>query len=436
MTAATVPLIDYTPAGAALQLFECRDPEVLIEGPAGTGKSLAALHKVNAMALQNPGMRGLIVRKTQVSLTSSGLVTLKRDVLPRLLESGVVEWYGGSREEAAAYRYENGSRIEIGGMDKSTKIMSTEYDVIYVQEATELTLDDLESLTTRLRNGVVSFQQLIADCNPAEDTHWLLKRAQSTAMTRLYSRHKDNPVLWDGDGWTEVGARYMERLDGLTGVRRRRLRDGEWSSAEGVVYEEWDSSLHLIDPFEIPDDWQRFWSVDFGFTNPFVCQMWAEDDDGRLYLYREWYRSQMLVSEHARRCLDIADRLPDYIVCDHDAEGRATLTSVVGMRTVAAKKNVADGIQAVKERLKPARDGRPRLFVMRDALVERDPDLVEAAKPTCTAEEVGGYVWATTRTGIKEEPSKDDDHGMDALRYMVAHRDPLGRVAGVPVRYL
>ena len=445
MTVDTQPaaLHTYTPRGACLDLFSRRDDEVLISGPAGTGKSRAALEKLNTMALENPGMRGLMLRKTAVSFTSSGLVTWKRDVIPELTEAGVVSYYGGSREESAQYRYANGSVIVLGGMDKASKIMSTEYDVIFVQEATELTLDEWESLTTRLRNGKVSFQQLIGDANPAEDTHWLKKRCDAGMTGHLHSRHTDNPLLYDDDAeLTTSGTAYMSRLDALTGVRKRRLRDGEWSSAEGVVYEGWDSAVHLIDPFEIPDDWPRYWVVDFGFTNPFVCQFWALDPDGRLYLYREWYRTQMLVSEHAAalramvRPDEWIEPKPRAIICDHDAEGRAQLVKILGMGTVSARKSVTDGIQAVAERLKIADDGKPRVYVMRDSLVERDPLLVEAAKPTCFAEEVGSYVWhQRPNQPPKEEPVKENDHSMDCLRYMVAHLDPIGQ--RLPsVRYL
>ncbi len=463
MTIKAPTLHEYRPRGAALDLFARQDPEILVSGPAGTGKSRAVLEKINVMALENPGMRGLMLRKTGVSFTSSGLVTWKRDVIPELIEVGAVEYYGGSREEPAQYRYANGSTIVLGGMDKASKIMSTEYDVIFVQEATELTLDDWESLTTRLRNGVVSFQQIIGDANPAEDTHWLKKRCDADNTRILHSRHEDNPILYDDDGeLTKVGADYISKLDALTGVRKRRLRHGEWSSAEGVVYEEWDSAVHLVDPFPVPDDWPRYWAVDFGFTNPFVCQWWAEDPDGRLYLYREWYRTQGLVSEHVTAILkavtpddsewtetrlhskwmpfvpSILERSlfkskwsepkPRAIICDHDAEGRAQLVHLLGIGTVSAKKAVSDGIQAVKARLKVADDGKPRLYVMRDALIERDPLLVEATKPTCFAEEIGAYVW-DQRPGKppKEEPIKKDDHSMDCARYMVAHLDPLGQ---------
>jgi phage terminase large subunit len=73
---------------------------------------------------------------------------------------------GASRRMRQAYHYPNGSEVVLGGLDKPSKVMSTEYDGIYVQEAIELYENDWESLTTRLRNGVVPFQQLIADTNP------------------------------------------------------------------------------------------------------------------------------------------------------------------------------------------------------------------------------------------------------------------------------
>ncbi len=434
----------YAPRGAALELFARQDPEILVSGPAGTGKSRAVLEKINVMALENPGTRGLMLRKTGVSFTSSGLVTWKRDVIPELIAVGAVEYYGGSREEPAQYRYANGSVIVLGGMDKASKIMSTEYDVIFVQEATELTLDDWESLTTRLRHGVVSFQQIIGDANPDTDTHWLKKRCDAENTAILHSRHEDNPLLYDDDGeLTKNGAAYIAKLDALTGVRKRRLRHGEWSSAEGVVYEEWDSAVHLIDQLDVPDDWPRYWAIDFGFTNPFVCQWWAEDPDGRLYQYREWYRTQWLVSEHVTAISaavtkdgEWTEPKPRAIICDHDAEGRAQLVHALGIGTVSAKKAVSDGIQAVKARLKKAGDGKPRLFVMRDALIERDPLLVEATKPTGFIEEIGAYVW-DQRPGKppKEEPIKKDDHSMDCARYMVAHLDPLGQKLP-SVRYL
>ncbi len=432
----------YVPRGTAAQLFECRDPEVLVAGPAGTGKSRACLEKMLLLALLNPGMRGLIVRKTLASLGTTALVTWREHVVKESLANGDVVYYGGSAQEAAQYRFKNGSVINIGGMDKSTRIMSSEYDVAYVQEATELTIDDWEAITTRLRHGVISFQQVIADCNPDTPTHWLKERADKGATTMLESRHEENPRFFtDAGELTTVGHSYIGKLDALTGVRKARLRYGQWVAAEGMIYDEWDAAIHVIDQFRIPKEWNRWWAVDFGYTNPFVCQMWAEDFDGRLYLYKEIYHTKRTVDVHARSILsavsgpDPADphsvraRIwrepkPVGIICDHDAEGRAVLARETGIGTRKANKAVNAGIQATQQRLRKAGDGRPRIFLCRNAVVERDQELLDAKRPTSTLEEIPGYVWDRSgNKAPKETPLKDDDHGMDAMRYLVAARD-------------
>lgn len=438
MTTATLERV-FTPRGASAQVFGERGDEVLLSGPAGTGKSRGCLEKLHAVALANPGMRGLIVRQTAVSLTSTALVTWTEHVVKEGLAAGHLEFYGGSRQEPAQYRYANGSKIMIGGMDKPTKIMSSEYDMIYVQEAIELSAEAWEALTTRLRNGVVSFQQIIADCNPAQPTHWLKQRCDVGSCLMLHSRHEDNPRLYADDGTqTPEGAAYISRLDNLTGVRKQRYRHGLWAAAEGIIYDGYDPLVHLVPkPLRPPADWPRYWTVDFGFVHPFVLQCWAIDPDGRAYRYREIFHTKRLVEDHARTILSIV-RKPDgtwrepkprAIICDHDAEDRATLERHLGMATLPAKKTVSDGIQAVASRLKPAGDGKPRLFFVSGALVERDPELTSSARPACTEEEIGGYVWDKNRGSgeEKDSPVKEMDDGMDATRYLVAHLDLVGR---------
>ena len=446
----------YTPRGAAADLRETTDTEVLLSGPAGTGKSIGVLERLFDLAVHNPGMRALIVRKTAKSLTSSALVTWKSKVVNQAVASEAVYFYGGSAEEPAQYRFWNGSKVMLAGMDNADKVMSTEYDFIFVQEAIELTQDDWERLLTRLRNGVLDHMQLVGDTNPSSNTHWLKVRCDAGTTRMLRSWHTDNPDLYDDDGaLTPRGAQYLGILETLTGPRKARLLDGEWVGAEGLVYPEWDAQVHLVDPYPIPDSWPRWMSVDFGMGNPFVAQWWALDPDGVLVLYREIYETEKLVEDHARTILALTRDLPEGtdwmgtpteelrrypwvetppqdIICDHDKEDRATLERHLGTTTRAAQKTVLDGIQKVSERLRPqGPTNQPRLVVMRDCVVERDPRLKEAGKPQCTAEEFDGYVWdLKAKERGKEQPLKVDDHGMDTTRYMVAELDlvPGGRV--------
>jgi phage terminase large subunit len=461
MTAAAVLEHTYTPRGTAIELMHCREPEVLLSGPAGTGKSRACLEKIHAVCLATPGVRALMVRKTAISMTSTGLVTYREHVAKESIEAGHVRWYGGSQQEAACYRYSNGSVLVVGGMDKPTKIMSSEYDIAYVQEAIELTKNDWEAITTRLRNGKISFQQLLADTNPDRETHWLNRRSQDGTTVMLESRHEDNPVYYDDNGQiTEKGRAYIHgKLDKLTGLRKLRLRHGKWVSAEGVIYEGFDRAVHVIPRFPIPDSWTRWWAVDFGFVHPFAAQWWAEDPDGRLYLYREILHTQRLVEDHARTMLRAVTKLqpgqrdsgaddsanevlaslkagrrvwtepkPRGIICDHDAEDRATLERHLGRSTSAAKKSVSDGIQAVAARWKLQGDGKARLYLLENSLIEKDQALVDAEHPTCLEEEIPGYAWDTADgRKPKDQPLKELDDADDTMRYMVAEKDLGGR---------
>lgn len=413
----------YKPRGNLREIWSCREPEVVVEGPAGTGKSRAILELIHARAEKYPGSRHLLLRKTRAAMTDSVLVTFENTVLP----VGCAAALGPSRAARHSYSFPNRSEIVIGGLDRPERTFSTEYDTVVVFEATECTENDWQLLFRALRHGKMGWgHQAICDCNPAGPTHWINQRANRGHMHRVRTRHEDNPILFDDGKWTAFGTQYIAVLDRLSGVRWRRLRKGEWAAAEGAVFEGFDPTVHVIDPFPVPDAWKRIRSIDFGYVNPFVCQWWAVDGDGRLFMYREMYHSQRLVEDHAKQILALTHKHEpvEISVSDHDAEDRATLDRH-GVRTRPARKDLQPGIQAVAARLRPAGDGRPRLFFFRDCLVERDGFLEDAKLPLCTVQEFDGYVWAPPAPGKppKEEPVDKDNHGMDAMRYAVAHFD-------------
>jgi hypothetical protein len=465
MTLTAEPVVRhvYRPRGSAVDVLHAQDDEVLVAGPAGTGKSRACLEKLHFLCLGVPGIKILAIRKTLVSLSATGMQTYQDHVAAKSIAAGHVSFFGGNQTQPAAWRYvKTGAKLVVGGMDNPLKIMSSEYDVIYIQEANEVTLTDWESCISRLRNGVLPYQQIIADCNPDAETHWLYMRWQEKKLRMINSLHTDNPVYFDDEGNpTEKGKAYvLGRLASLSGVRRARLYEGRWVAAEGIIYEHWDPSHHMVDKFEIPDSWPRFWAVDFGLVHPFVCQWWAEDPDGRLFRYREIHMSGRIIEEHARDMLLASTRVvkkggtpekdygagdevlkdikegyrewaepkPQVVITDHDAEGRQTLKKHLNMVTKAADKTVLQGIDAVAARLQKQRDGRARLFLVRDALHEVDIVARDNAHPLCTEAEFPAYVWARNAQGeiVKEQPKKEHDDGMDTLRYMVAYKDLRG----------
>lgn len=442
--------INYEVYGGALEMMAARDIEVCMDGPAGTGKTVAALQKLHLTNWKYPGAWTFVTRKTNTNLTGSALATFRKYVIH---PAERVKWFGGSREKPPGYMYPNGpdpshpyeegSFLAVFGMDKSEKVKSWEFDRGLFNEATEGTLDDIEFLRSRLRNGKTAYHQLLLDCNPSFPAHFLNQRMNEGRTRRILSRHQDNPRYFDrktGE-WTAEGKEYIEGiLGGLTGVRRSRFLLGLWAIAEGAVYEdEWDEARNVIPRFEIPRDWPRYLVLDFGFNNPFVCQWWAMHDD-ELYCYREIYMSHRIVEDQVRDIKKAAgwkpdkrgsemltehgDPLPRAVICDHDAEDRATFERHSGLYTIAATKSISDGIQAVKARLRAGANNKARMYFLENGLVELDPWLVKEKKPVCTTQEFESYIWDRRMGRAQgEEPVDADNHGMDCCRYMAAQFD-------------
>lgn len=417
----------FEPRGNALTLLKSRRTELLLAGPAGTGKSNACLQKLHICARKYPHCRLLIVRKTRASITQTAMVTYEQKVLPEGWLGNVVHF----RTQEQQYEYPNGSIIAVGGIDKPSKIMSSEWDVIYVMEATELSEDDLESLTTRLRNNVLPYQQIIMDCNPGAPTHWLKRRCDRGVTLLLESRHEDNP---------SVTQAYLATLDALTGVRHLRLRLGKWAAAEGVVYDQWERNIHVVSKQQLIE-WSIFYEdghlnrakvkhviggADWGYTNPGVLHIYAVDTDLRLYLIREVYRTHKTIDWW----LTQGERLTQEFgveqwIGDPSEPAYIAQFNARGLNMRGAMNDIAPGISYLQKRLQVAGDGKPRFFVWEYALKERDEELDQAHKPYCLEQEIDSYVWQQAKDGkpIKEEPVDDANHALDVARYCCAFYD-------------
>lgn len=387
--------------GGARQLWGCKAPEVILSGPADTGKTFGGLHKLDTLLWKYPGSQAAIVRKTQKSLYGSVCVTYQSKVA----NMKVVTPFGGDKSPDR-YIYPNGSVIWLGGMDNPDKVLSSERDFIYVNQAEELQEGDWETLTTRCngRAGNAPYAQLMGDCNPGGSKHWIRERARRGSLRLLVSRHEDNPTIYNEDGTlTESGKARLASLETLTGVRRKRLLDGIWATAEGAVYDSFDTRFHVV---ERPDSDFTRWvlAMDEGYTNPAVILLIGIDGDGRLHVAREFYERGKLQRDVVALAQTWAtEKRPEIVAVDAAAAGLIADLRDVGLPAQPRKGRVLDGITKVQALLKVQGDGKPRLTV--------SPDCVNLIN------EFESYVW---REG-KDEPVKDNDHALDALRYYAAN---------------
>ena len=410
----------YRPRGRIRDLWAYQGREVLVAGPAGTGKSLGALRKLDMCARRFPGIRGLITRKLRTTLTQAALVTFNSKVL---LEGEAERMFHHGDQE---YRYPNGSVVAVAGLDDPEKAKSSEYDLVYVQEATELEEADWSMLLRGLRNHVMPYQQLLADCNPASPHHWLKQRCDIGVCHLIESLHQDNPILWDsmrGD-WTVFGQEYIAGLDSLQGYLYQRLRLGLWVAAQGAYFTELNPDQHYITAYDPPLEWPRWIAVDYGFAAPF-CALWfaREPETRQIVVYREVYSAGLRDEQQAELILERSSgETIQQLVLDpsmfnpRTEQQRPSIAQVYAARGLQAmvKQGIFPGQNSRKQGWAVVRralawdaDRRPRVQLMRERcpnLLRELPALVhDPLDPEDVADKINSVAVS--------------DHATDAFRY-------------------
>lgn len=422
--------VRYTPRGAAWRLMTCTAPEILIEGPAGTGKTRAVCELDDYLCRRYDRLRIMWLRLRRVDMAESVLNTYENIVL----QPGDPIKSGAGRRNRHSYEYPNGSQIVVCGLNEPDKYRSTEYGLIRVFEASEVLEEAYEMLTHRLRQpagSTLPYTQILCDTNPDSPAHWLNLRADrrrldgSPMMQRLCSTHKDNPMYWDAGtkDWTPEGRRYvLDKLANLSGVRRERYYLGRWAAAENAIWPEYSRAKHHL--AETPTKRIRWYfaSVDWGFRNPGTIQVWGVDGDNNAYLVHEVYYRERTIDWWR----DIAVALQRIYniriwICDGENPEHIYKFREAGLATREADKDVKHGLEIVRVRL-----SQGRVFFCDDALDEPDASLMAEKKPISLTQEIWSYTYPPTLEGkpIKEEPAANSiDHGCDAFRYAMMFLD-------------
>lgn len=287
--------------------------ECLYGGAAGGGKSDALV--IEALRqVENPNYRAILFRKTFPQCRE--LIIKSLNYYKRA--------YPNAKYNASSHiwTFPSGAMIFFGSMpnrDSYLQYQGHQYAFIGFDELTHFTLEEYEYLMTRNRaDGAGLRVYMRATANPGGIGHGWVKarfiddmppntpKTQEVEVktpsgeiikikrTKIFipSSVFDNPALMKND------PNYIGNLALLPEARRKALLYGDWNSFEGQVFTEWRNNpegyktrkfTHVIEPFRIPKHWRRYRSYDFGYAKPFAVQWWAVDEDGTVYLYRQWY---------------------------------------------------------------------------------------------------------------------------------------------------
>ena len=350
--------------------------EVLFGGAAGGGKSYGQLIDALLFALRYPGSRQLLLRRTFPELERS-LIRTARSLYPASLFRYRATEHTGS--------FANGSVLDFGHLATDGDVyqyQSAEYDVVRFDELTHFTEFQYLYLISRIRGANGFPKQIKSTTNPGGVGHsWVKARfvdpappgeaflgKDGSSRVFLPARIDDNCFLLAAD------PDYKKRLEVLPQEERRALLLGEWNLFTGQFFSEFTYDLHTCDPFPIPASWRRYRTLDYGLDR--LAVLWvAVAPDGRAYVYRELCESDLIISRAAERIREMTPEgegiyatlaPPDLFGrVQESGRSRAELFREGGVPFVKTSNDRLAGWMAVKELLRTASDGLPRLRIFR-----------------------------------------------------------------------
>ncbi len=413
------PVAIFKPLPWQIKAWRSIAKVVLCAGSAGGGKSRLAHEKIHAFCLKYPGATALVLRKTRESIHNTVILPIERLVMKdqgccRLITSKTRFEYANGSILAYGGMYDDSQRERIRGIGQEGGL-----DFVVMEEGIEFEEDDHNEVLGRLRGKAAPWRQIMVLTNPGHPRHWIKARLIDNGEADVYySSAHDNKANNPDD--------YQDTLNAMTGILGKRMREGLWVEAEGVVYN-FRNEHHLIDPFPIPEDWPRIIVIDYGYEDPCSIGWLAKDHQDRLYLYREIYMTRRIVYDHALHVFNLtgSENIQN-IVAEHDPEANAQVERVTGIKPVLARKDINSGIQAVERRLRLRKDGIPGLMIFKGALVEKDKRLAETYQPRNALDEFTLYARTKDNRGgaSPELPIDKYNHAMDMIRYGVKYWEP------------
>lgn len=387
--------------------FKSRKRYVAYGGARGGGKSWALQKKLPLMAIRFAGIKILLLRRTYKDLERNHV----RELKPAL--KGIAEY----NSQQKVFTFTNGSIIELGYCASESDVdqyQGQEYDVIAIDEATQFTEYQFETLTACLRGANDFPKRMYLTCNPGGVGHEWVKRL---FVSKKYKPTEDADeydfipaTVFDNKVMLEKDKGYVKMLDNLSEGLRQAWRDGNWDMLAGQYFSEFDRSVHVVEPFPIPPHWKRYRTIDYGL-DCLACLWIAIDERGSYYVYKEYAESDKVISEGAKDIINMTDEekvlytsAPDdlWARSQETAKSKADIFRENGLPLLKANRNREAGWLAIKE-LMQVKEGESRLKIFSNCknLIEHLPALQRDLKKP---------------TDCMTEPH-DITHSPDALRY-------------------
>ena len=274
------------------------------------------------------------------------------------------------KEQQKVFEFSNGSRIKLGYCKNETDVLQYQgqaYDVILMEEATQFTEFQFQTLTESNRNSgqcKVPFKpRMYFTCNPGGVGHAWVKRLFIDKDYKQSERPEDYTFIpstvYENDFLMKNDPEYVRKLENLPEDRKKAMLYGDWDVYEGMYFTEFRREIHVIEPFVIPKHWNRYMALDYGL-DMFALLFIATDEKGNDYVYNEIHQSNLIISEAAKRITSRHEKVQNiYAPPDLWNRRQETGKSVAeiffnnGVILTKCSSNRVNGWYSVKEKLHP-----------------------------------------------------------------------------------
>ena len=364
--------------------YEARTTIVLNEGGARSSKSYSICQLLIYKLMTETGKSILITRKTMPSLR----ITAYKLFIDLLNEYGLYDERCHNKT-VRSYEY-NGNFVLFISVDDPTKIQSTEFNYIWMEEAEEFTFEDFIILKTRLSGKTTGSEinQLFLTYNPKQEQSYINKKVRYfDDVTLIKSTYKDNPMISD---------EYVSIIESLKNQNEKLYKVfalGEYANIEGKIY----TNIKSIQEYPLNYD-EVIYGIDFGFNNP-SCLLKIGIKDKVYYITELLYETNLTNSELILRMKNIIPTAgrKDYYYADSSEPARIQEIYKSGFNIKPADKSVNAGIDFIKSL-----------------------EICTCSANTNFNSELEIYCYKKDKNGnFIDEPVKFIDHAMDAMRYAI-----------------
>lgn len=330
----------------------------------------------------------LVLRKTLPSLRVSVYQDWKKFMNTYNLHNIIEE----NKQNLDYYFRPNNNYLHFGGLDEEAKIRSTDWNYIWLNEATDFDFDDFIQLLLRLSTPTNDGKrnQLFMCLNPVDEFHWIktnvLDNKENYDLEEIYSTYKDNQFL------SEDYKKWIESLQNIDINKYRVYTLGEWGKIENIIYTNWDKVDNQVTDGEV------LYGLDFGFANEAALVKVIVLNDKELYIEELLYQTGLNNKQLIEKCNELGISKAFPLVCDSAEPDRISEFRDAGYDAIKANKDLINGIDFVK---------RFKLHIYKDSV-----NLLK---------EIRGYTRRKDKNGrVYEEPADNvKNHALDAFRYPV-----------------